>query len=36
MFWIGLGIGMAIGSTIGMFIVALCVVIREGDDDGNN
>ena len=32
MFWIGLGVGLVVGSTIGVFVVALCVAAKEGDD----
>lgn len=36
MFWLGLSVGMMIGSLMGFLIAALCAVARGDDDDGNN
>ena len=36
MFWLGFGIGAMIGGTIGLFVTALCVAAKDGDDNGDN
>lgn len=32
MFWIGLGVGVAVGGIMGIFVASLCVAAKEEDD----
>jgi hypothetical protein len=34
MFWLGLAVGIVIGSVVGIMVMAVCAISGRGDDDG--
>ena len=36
MFWIGLGVGLVLGSTIGFIMMSIFIVGSRSDNDGDN